>query len=162
MSGHVHQAGFSLLEVLMALGILAGASAAILSAAGSQMLTQADDEMMSRAVFLARNKMVNIEAGIAADLAKAKFPQEVEDAGRFDEPFEDYYWEVTIKKVEIPLVSQGGKEQSGYAQRFLKTLMDDISKKVRELKLTVYWGSEFEDSEERQEVVVTTHIVNLN
>lgn len=149
--------GFSLLEILISLGILASSLTIIMSGVWTTLKFQTKNEELLQAVFLANNKMVEVEAELEAGIAKNNFPQEEEKTGEFPEPFENYKWSYVIKKVEIPMTGQEG--QSQIMSNVMKTVLKDISKAVRELKLTVMWLDREDEKEE--EVVVTTHIVNL-
>lgn len=153
--------GMTLLEVIMALAIFAASVTTLLSATGSQLNAVSDDEKLTQAVFLAQSKMSSIEADIAAGLAKNKFPDEVEKSGHFEDPFGDYNWDYVIRKVELPAIP-GSDQANGFAMRFVKSLMDDVSKKLREIKLTIWWGGEFIESDETQKIEITTHIVDMN
>ena len=53
----------------------------------------------------------------------------------------------------------GQEGQSQVMTSVMKTVIKDISKAVRELKLTVMWLDR--EDEKEKEIVVTTHIVNL-
>lgn len=161
MSDTKPQRGMTLLEVLIALAIFAASITTLLSATGAQLFAVSDDEKLTQAVLLARSKMSEIETEIDAGIAKNKFPDEAEKTGHFDDPFGDYNWVYAIRKVELPAMP-GGENVSGFAQRFVKSLMDDISKKLREVKLTIWWGGETIESEETQKIEVVTHVVNYN
>jgi len=152
-----NEKGFSLLEILISLGILASSLTIIMTGVWTTLKFQTKDEELLQAIFLANNKMVEIEAQLETDMTKNKFPQEEEETGEFPEPFENYKWAYAIKKVEIPMTGQEG--QSQVMTSVMKTVIKDISKAVRELKLTVMWLDR--EDEKEKEIVVTTHIVNL-
>ena len=150
--------GFSLIEILIALGILAGAMMTTAVAVYSAMDHQTQNEERLQAILLANNKMVEVEAQIEADMEKKKFPQEKEEDGEFEPPFENYKWTYAIKKVEIPLSGQQGNENAA-ARGIMQTIMKDLSKAVRELKVTVSWVDA--ETEKDKEIILTTHIVKL-
>lgn len=159
-----NQKGFSLLEILIAVAILATSLVSLMSAQGASFLSSERGESLTEATFLARDKMAEIQIELAADLEKNKFPDEgVEKEGTFDEPFEDYRWDYAIKKVEIPMVEGAGGEEGKNAMvgNYMKNITDQISKSVREIKLTIYWGSKDAKKEDQQQMSVTTHIVKL-
>lgn len=161
--------GFSLMEILIALGIMASAVATLMGGVGTAMMMQNRDEEMLQAVWLANNKMSEVQAEIEADLEKSKFPEEKEESGKFEGKLEKFEWKVEIKKVEIPLSgamgggdSEGGgdgAEAGGATRGILQKILKDISKAVRQLKLTVSWTDS--DDGKPREVVLTTHVVNL-
>lgn len=158
------QQGFSLLEVLIALGIFATAAVIFLSGTGQQLLLNRQSENEMTALFLVRNKMAELEIELAEEMARNKFPDKVEKKGRFDEPYEDYYWEYSIKKVQIPYVSGQSGEQKGTVQRLVSSQIDELSKKIRQVQLTVYWGEEVDEEkrDDSQELTITTHIADMN
>jgi len=154
------QCGFSLLEILIAVGILAGAVATVMPQVNVAAMLSVKDNEMLQAVLLANNKMVELEQEINDDMKRGKFPDETTKSGGFDDPFDNYSWEYSIKKVEIPVVDAGSEGQSAVAGSLLKNIMKDISKAVREIKLTVRWG-EADNEEDLEKYTLTTHMVNI-
>ncbi|MBI2340435.1 MAG: prepilin-type N-terminal cleavage/methylation domain-containing protein [Deltaproteobacteria bacterium] len=154
--------GFSLLEILIAVAILAASFTALLASQGSSFLSMERAERMTRATLLARQKMTEIEMELEKDLAKNKFPdQDTTQEGTFDEPFADFRWKYAVSKVEIPVMETGAEEESAMVGSYVKNIMDQLSKAVREVKLTIYWGEEETPIEDQPHLTVTTHIVNL-
>lgn len=157
------KSGFTIIEVAFALALLASTAVMIGTGIMSAKLKQNQDEDMLTGVFLANNKMIELETEIDEDIAKNKFPDEIEKTGGFDEPYDIYKWEYHIKKVEIPL-AEGGEDGSSnqIANSGLQAMMQNISKAVREVKVKVFWGGDDDNDEKPQEVVLTTHIVDYN
>lgn len=155
------QGGFTLLEILIAVGILSTALVVFVTAQGSAFLASERGEFLNQAVFLAREKMTEAEIKIEEDLAKNKFPDDSENEGSFDEPFDEFRWKQTIKKVEIPML--GGEEggDNALVASYAKNVMDEISKAVREVKVTVLWGDKEKPEEEQEQLSLTTHVVKL-
>jgi hypothetical protein len=142
------------------------------------------------AMQLARQKMSEISMQLEDDIAKGSFPDDKEEHGDFDKPFDRFKWTYTLKKVEIPVVNPpadggaGGATGSGStsgsssssgssgstgattpgvaqaANNVAQIVSKKISESVRELKLTVTWG-EAEKEEDLEKLVLTTHLVNL-
>jgi general secretion pathway protein I len=152
--------GFSLLEILIAVGILATAMVTLMGAQGSAFLSSARSESLTTAVMLARARMAEVEIEIEKDMEKNKFPDESETNGEFEEPFGDYQWRVSITKVEIPVMEAGG-EAGALVGDYMQKIMEQISKSVREVKLTIFWGEREAKEEDRQQFSVTTHIVKM-
>lgn len=157
-------AGFSLVEILVAVGILAGAVATMMPMVEVSAMLSVEDQKMLKAVTLANSKMVELERDILADIDRGKFPDETTETGIFDSPFQDYSWEFTLTKVEIPLSEQAGQEEDGENQSAavvsaLSNIMKEISKAVRELKVVVRW--EGRDEDQVSEFSITTHVVNI-
>lgn len=155
------EGGFSLLEIMIAVAILASSFVVLLSSAGNSYLTSGRAERLTPAVNLTRQKMTELEINFEKDMAKNKFPDEDrEENGIFDEPFDDYRWSYTVKKVEIPALPAKEGELALVAD-YMKTVTDQISKQVREVKLTVTWGDKNVPLEKQPHMTVTTHWVNL-
>jgi len=124
--------GFSLLEILIAVAIMATSFVALLTAQGSSFLASERADRLTQATFLARQKMAEIEMEIDKDISKNKFPSDTDKDGTFDEPFDDFRWKYTIKKVEIPVIGGGESEdQNVMVGNYVKNLMDQLSKSVR-------------------------------
>jgi general secretion pathway protein I len=86
--------GFSLLEVMIALAIMATALLALLSLANRSIGVQDRLQKTTRATLLAQQKMAELET---AD----QLPLETE--GVFEEPFEQYRWRLEFE--QTPLAS---------------------------------------------------------
>lgn len=151
--------GFTLIEILIAVGIFATVSIILLTGFISASQVNTDDERLLQVVFLANNKMAELENEIQEDIARGKFPDEITQGEKFAEPFEDYQWEYTIKKVEIPVV-EGGDDSSAVVESVIKNIMKTVSDSVRELKLTVTW-TDPEDKDIIKTMDLTTHLVNV-
>ncbi len=156
-----NESGFSLLEIMIAVAILAASFATLLTSQGTAFLSSERAEYLTTAVMLARAKMAETEIEIQKDMDKNKFPDASESTGSFEDPFEDYQWKVSVTKVEIPVMDTGG-EEGAMVGAYMKNVMDQISKSVREIKLTVFWGEKEAKEDERQQFSVTTHIVKMN
>lgn len=156
------QLGFSLLEVIMAVGIFAVAASTFLPSSAGQMEISLNDGRMSKGLVAARNKMTEIEAEIDAGLEKNKFPDKEEKTGKFEEPYDDYSWEYVIRKVEIPMPSSP-EASNPMVKGIMQTILKDISKAVREVKLTVRWWDDEDEEADRakKEIILTTHVVNF-
>lgn len=94
------ETGFTLLEVMVALAILALALTVVSQAQQASMRQVLRAKMMTVATLLARGKMVELED----DLFKKGFSDfEEEEKGDFDEEgFRDYQWTLRIEKIELP------------------------------------------------------------
>lgn len=155
--------GFTLIEILIAVGILAGSAGILLSQVEMSSRLSARDEALVRAVTLANNKMIEIQSDLQEDIRKGVLLDEESESGEFDEPFEDYAWTYEIKKIEIPTTESGSEGQSARVSGAMKNISKEISKSVRELRLSVAWG-ERENAEGEMEPYtfdLTTHIVML-
>lgn len=145
--------GFTLLEVLVSLGILAVSITTILQLFGTAMVTSARAEAVTVATMLARQKMAEQMIKLEKDALEGKFPgNDEESGGDFDSPYDKYKWHVKIRRVEIPVPPQ---EQQDAQAQLTQMIAKQIGEALRELTLSVSW----DDLSEKQEVVVTTHVV---
>ena len=97
-------AGFTLLEVMIALAILAGALVALIHISASSSRATMRAAKLTTAVGLARGKMYDLEE----ELLHAGFQDTEEEIdGDFsEEGFEDFTWEARIEKIELPSAGQ--------------------------------------------------------
>ncbi len=107
------QAGFSLLEVMIALLILSMALGVMIRTSAFNLGAARDAEMMGVASELARNKMYDIEEELLAEGF-----QEIDQSldGEFDEEgWPQILWKAEIVKVELPNINSlgGGDDEGG-------------------------------------------------
>lgn len=94
-------AGFTLLEVMIALAIVAIALVSLLGLANRSIGVQERLQRMTRATLLAQEKMTEIE--LAAEAKTLVFePAE----GVFAEPFSDFRWRLEFADTPLPVVTQ--------------------------------------------------------
>ena len=106
--------GFTLLEVMIAMAIIAIALVAVLGSQ-SQILTLASEaKFNTTAALLAQSKMAEIETESMENLSS--------DSGDFGEDFPNYHWECTVGDLSLAGVEE--------ALDFLK-----------QIDLAVYWGN---------------------
>jgi prepilin-type N-terminal cleavage/methylation domain len=167
--------GFTLIEIMIAISILAVSITALYSAQGNSLRASGRAEKIQTASLLARQVMTQKLLEIRKDMEKGSFPDESKnDTGPFEAPFDNYRWEFTVRKVEIPLAAnpqeqaapQPGEVPSGdtanqapaAAQENLAQMVTKkISESIREINTKVIW----EELGEEQSIVVTTHISKL-
>lgn len=147
--------GFSLLEVMVAVSILAISLLAMVNFQGQTMVRIGRAEKVSLATMLARSKISETILQIEKEWAQQKvFPEDKSEEGKFEEPFEQFRWEWQIRKVTLP--TPGGGEGSPFVAIF-KIVNDQLKENIREMKLVVKW----EDRGKERHVDFVTHITKL-
>ena len=147
--------GFTLLEVMVAVAILAISLSVLLTFQGNTLLVSGRQEYISIATMLARQKMVEVELDLEKGMLKGEFPDEKAEEAEFDPPFEDYRWKMSIKKVELPAPMVG--EEGSVQDMIGKQLSQEIAKTVRELRVEISW----EELGALQSMEVVTHLIKL-
>jgi general secretion pathway protein I len=155
-------AGFSLLEVMVAMAILGISLVVLIRITTSNVRSAAHARLVTTATFLARAKLAAMEDGIAAD---GFTDSDQEDGGDFgDEGFPQFRWTSLIERVELPTdVAAKAQEAAGQQTEqattgpssnpmmalagmmggFMSTLIEPIriglQESVRHITVTVYW-----------------------
>jgi len=119
--------GFTLLEVMVAIAIIAITLVAVFGSQ-SQSLTLANDAKFNTiAALLAQSKMAEIETVNTEDLAS--------DSGNFGEHFPNYQWNFTVKDLSFV----GADEVLSYLKQIdLKILYGDLSQYQYDLRLYLF------------------------
>lgn len=173
------QLGFTLLEVLIALAILASALTVLIGTMANSGQQAVYADTLTRVTQAARSKMTDLEYEMYAE----GFSDDVQRYdGAFDEPgFEQMRWEATVYPVEIPeavkeeLIGQvnaqlfGGQDSRGALKGNaafssmlpmligqIPEMINQIGKKIRRVTLTIYY--EFAGQERSLEV--TQYVVD--
>lgn len=153
------KAGFTLLEVLIALSIMVLILASILSVQSSSLSASTRARELNTVALLARNLMIETEAKIEG----RAFTEVAEETdGVFPEPYQDFRWKVAIKEVEFPQLDLSGASAAGgasgaagaadqgyqgpadpganqSAEMIVKLITNFLSKAIREVQVTIYW-----------------------
>ncbi len=140
--------GFSLIEVLAAVTILAGVLFSVSRIISASYLYASMVSNIYLGTELAQLKMHEIEEILKED----GIPEtEFEDRGTFDNPeYDAFRWEYTIRRVFFPLpdLSPGRDDVGGYQDQAAGMLSlargnieDFFRDRIRKLTLTVSWGS---------------------
>jgi general secretion pathway protein I len=174
--------GFTLLEVMVALAILASALLAVSEIVSGALRNHGRARDLDVATLLARGKMVDLEEKYKADGFR---DTDESDEGTFDEEgHPEIRWtaEVVAPKADDlctrllgDLLPEGGEEDApadggptagaspqglameGIIQQQCALLSQDVQKGVREVRLTVAWGTEAAP----ESFTVVTHLVEL-
>jgi prepilin-type N-terminal cleavage/methylation domain-containing protein len=163
--------GFTLLEVMIAIGVLAIGIGAILTAENNSLDVTLRAKRMTTVATLAKNQIIDAEL----ELQGKTFDEVKEDStGKFDAPYADYSWERKIKEITFPNVvgpgGGGGAAEGGAAggatasgsnpevDRIVKIATSYLSKSTREITVTIKWVEKKED----QKFTVSQYWVDLN
>jgi len=165
--------GFTLLEVMIALGVLAIGIGAILTAENNSLDVTLRAKRMTTVATLAKNTIVDAER----ELQGKTFDEvKTESSGKFDPPYSEYSWERKIKEITFPQImapggggaaggdsaSGGGAAASGASapgvDQVVKIATNYLSKSTREVTVTIKWVEKKED----QKFVVSQYWVDLN
>ncbi len=107
--------GFTLLEVMVAMSIIAIAMTAVLSLQSQSISLASEAKFSTTAALLAQNKMAETEWGNRLDLSS--------DSGDFEEDFPGYTWQVKVEDVSMELP-------------------ENVSKHLKEMTVIISWGEE--------------------
>lgn len=129
--------GFSLLEVLIATAILAGAMLVIGTMWSGNSMRVRKSNLYNNVAFLLESKIAEIEAKYK-DKALTEIPES--DGGAFD-GYPNYSWKMESKEFEMPDLSAVlTKQNNGAKEEFLsmiKQMTEYISKAIKEVKVTI-------------------------
>jgi general secretion pathway protein I len=157
-------AGFTLLEVVIAMAIMTIAFSSILAVEGGSIRASVRAKRMNIVSMLIKNQMVDAEYKI-----EGKTFDEVpkEESGTFPDPFQDFRWKRTIKELKFPNIAAGigaqpgqggGGGESQMGETISRLMTNFLSKAIRELTVTITWKQGTTD----QSYSISTYWVNLN
>ncbi|MBI4043171.1 MAG: type II secretion system protein [Deltaproteobacteria bacterium] len=155
--------GFTLIEIMIALGILALSLGAIFTSQSNAIRTSFRTEQLNTALFLAQMKM--------EETLLEQSGQEVasgpDQTGSFEEPYETYKWKVSIQDFSYDLsflgqqAVQGGEQTEGGQSQALTAILpkitEAIGRAVKEITVTVSWPA----GEGEKSYSVTSHLLNF-
>lgn len=174
------QGGFTLLEVMVAIAVLAVAMSAIVGVNVGAMAMTSRTKGYTIAPLLARSKMIDVEEAIR----EKGFPDfdEREEGDFSEEGYPAIKWSSEVLKIKLPAPDlSGGADLGGALGKLtgnpgggesmggpmggdasmlmsgLPMIMDQLEKAIREVRVTVTWA----DGKRETEFSVTTHIVNI-
>jgi len=119
---HKKQSGFTLLEVMIAMSILAIALVAVFQMQSQSISMAGESRFMTTAAFLAQSKMVDIEAGSSLDNQTQK--------GDFAPDHPEYAWSIQVtdtpiaklKKIEVSVFNKALTRGGTYQLVMYKTI----------------------------------------
>ena len=150
-------AGFTLLEIMVAVAILATTLVVLLEIVTNNIRATNHTKLTTTATFLARNKMSDIED----DILYNGFSSETENAkGTFKaDGYDQYRWETSIERIELPTdmtqksqdaaknASQESKDPmammtgflGGMMSTFIEPIKNGLQESVRKVTVRVTW-----------------------
>lgn len=130
--------GFTLLEVLIALVILAGGLLVLNSSWSTNSLRMRKANIFNNSATLLQKKMVETEA-LYAGKPLEEIPEE--ESGDFGTDHPTYRWELKSRELEFPDLSAliiGEGEADETLLSMIRQMTELISKSVKEVKVTVF------------------------
>ncbi len=172
----INKKAFSLLEVMVALAIIAIAVSSILTSMADGASIPHDSKKRLKAIDLSIIKLNEIERKLKKDGFK---DQDIEEHGDFDDKdFKEYAWIARIKKIEIPddialltklfTGSTDGDDKnnpmskfSGLLGGYIQTLKDTFEASIREVEIEVFWYYGGKEEENKESFKLTTHLIDF-
>jgi general secretion pathway protein I len=129
---------FTLVEVLIAMVVLAGASLVLYQSWNGSLAAVRKGRNYNTVTFLLQKKLVEFEVE-----NKNKKVEDIKGIGKgnFGSDFPDYTWQVEIKPFSLPPITPPKLEgtDNGLAETIIKTMTEYFEKAVREIRITVYY-----------------------
>lgn len=133
-----HQKGFTLLEVLVALMILAGGLLVLNNSWTTNNLRLRKANIFNNSATLLQKKMVEMEA-----LYKEKPLEEIpeSESGDFGSDHPNYRWEMQSRELEFPdlssiIIGEGQGDEN--LLMMVRQMTEMISKSIKEVKVTIF------------------------
>ncbi len=168
-------AGFTLLEIMVAVAILATTLVVLLEIVTNNIRATNHAKLTTAATFLARNKMSDIED----DILYNGFSSESENAkGTFKaDGYDQYRWETSIERIELPTdmtqksqdaaknASQDSKDPmammtgflGGMMSTFIEPIRLGLQESVRKVTVRVFWD---ENGRRNQSIEVVQYLTD--
>lgn len=149
--------GFTLLEVLVAMMILAGALLALSVSWNGSLLGFSRTKTVQQVTGLLKKKTTELEIKYRR-MGFESIPEE--EAGDFGSDYPEFKWKAEVKKLEFPDLSQVLISQEGGANDMMtaviKQMTEFFSNSTKELKVTVFLG----EGKNVSEYSVVTYLTN--
>jgi prepilin-type N-terminal cleavage/methylation domain-containing protein len=149
--------GFTLIETLIAMVLLAGALIVLGNAWSGSLNAIRKSRSLTTLSLLLQRKMTEYEIKYK-DKTTGEVPEE--ETGDFGSDFAPYTWKMQSRKIEMPDMSAALTARTGGATEteimIVKQLQEMIEKSVKEMRVTVLWTT----GEKVQEYSLTTYLVD--
>lgn len=152
------QNGFSLIEVLLATIILAGALVALSSSWSGTVFSQNKSGKVQVITSLLKSKSTELEIKYN-QVGYSAIPEE--ETGDFGTEFPDLSWKAEVRELEFPDLSAIMQAQDGSidetTRMVVSQMTEHFSKNVKEMRITISWTA---PRKKPVEYSTTTYIVN--
>ena len=136
----MNKKGFTLIEVLVALMILAGTSIVLYESWGGSLRAVKKGRFYNTVTLLLQKKVVEFEV----QAKTKKIDEVVDEEGDFGSDYPEYKWKIKVHPFAVPPINPNGGglgEQNQMADMIMKTMSDYFEKAVREVLVTVIYKS---------------------
>jgi prepilin-type N-terminal cleavage/methylation domain-containing protein len=152
--------GFTLIEVLLATIILAGALIALTSSWSGTIFSFKRSEKIQIITSLLKSKSAELEIKYSK-LGFTEIPEDEE--GDFGKEFPDLTWKSEVKDLEFPDLTALIIGKEGHSDEttlsMVKQMTEYFSKNIKEFRVTVMWQA---SKKKAANYSMTTYIVNYN
>ncbi len=149
--------GFSLIEVLLATIILAGALVALSSSWSGTVFSFRKSEKIQIITSLLKSKTTELEIKYN-QVGFAAIPEE--EDGDFGDEFPDLSWKAEVRILEFPDLTPLMMAEDGRIDEMTRTIVKQMtghfSKNIKEMKITILWKAK----SKTVQYSTTTYIVN--
>lgn len=139
----MNRRGFTLIEILIAMMILAGGIILLVNSWGGSFTRIKKTQINTEVAALLERKMVEIDLQYRGKPLESIKESEEDD---FGEEYPQYRWRMESKEFELPDLSTGLTARDGGANQMLIVLMQTMSehlkKTIKEVKVTVIYKPE--------------------
>lgn len=152
------QAGYSLLEVMIAVAILAISLTAVMGLQSQAVIASARAQTMSIVSILARHQMSYLILESEKEQLSGELPNEKSASGDFSEiGFPDFKWEMSLRRVDVPAPPLPEEVGGELMAKIITNISEQISEATRELRLSILW----KELDEDESVEFVTHLVSM-
>jgi general secretion pathway protein I len=155
----INKSGFTLIETLLAMGIIASAVVLLSSAWSGSFASIRKSKMNYDVAILLQRKVTEIELEYGGK-PLTEIPEETEED--FGKEFPDFRWKMTSKQLELPDISSSLVSRDEGANDMIitlfKQLFELLNKSVKEVKVSVF----VKDNKKEKEFSVVTYFVDYD
>jgi general secretion pathway protein I len=154
------QRGFTLLETVIAMVIMAGAILLLTNSWAGSFMRVRKTQMNFEIASMLERKMNDVELEY-----RGKSLEEIPEdkSGDFGSDYPQYSWQITSKKLEFPDISSALTAQQGGADQTLmsiiKQLTEVLGKSIKEVTVTVFYKP---PNQKQLDVSVTTYFIDYD